>query len=143
MPIINFKALSIGDGYNSWNTDSSYDLSRIIFRTLGNGIGSSGRVPVSVQDINKRVTSFLARYTSPKDLQQRQGFNTRNEDKIYSCDVGVLDPRLKYERANRVYDNNGIVILGSYSLNECITTVPRCQIFSVVKFSITQRLSYE
>ena len=38
VPVINFKALSIGDGDNSWNSDSSYDLSRIIFRTLGNGI---------------------------------------------------------------------------------------------------------
>ena len=82
--------------------------------------------------MNKRVTSFLAGCTSPKDLQRCQGFNTRNKGKVYSCNIGVLDPRLKYKRADRMYDNNGIVILGSYSLNECITTVP----------SITQRSSY-
>ena len=38
VPIINFKTFSIGDGDSSWNSDSNYNLSRIIFRTLGNGI---------------------------------------------------------------------------------------------------------
>ena len=66
------------------NTDSSYSLGRIIFWTLGNGIRqSSRRVPVSVQDVNKRVTSSLAECTSPKDLQRCQGFDTRNEGKVY------------------------------------------------------------
>lgn len=45
-----------------------------------------------------------------------------------------------------MYDNNGIVVLGSHSLNECITTMPCSQIFSIVKFSVTrvrQRPSYK
>lgn len=37
-----------------------------------------------------------------------------------------------------MYDNNGIVVLGSHSLNECITAMPCSQIFSIVKFSVTQ-----
>jgi len=38
MPVINFKTLGIGDGDDSWDTSSRYNLCRIVFRTLGYGI---------------------------------------------------------------------------------------------------------
>lgn len=85
----------------------------------------STRVDLAEEDVRDRIARLLTRDTSPDD----------------SGDVLMLVPGLDQNSTDSVHDDNGVVALGSDSVDELITGIPKSEVVAVSLISIEDNVS--
>lgn len=85
----------------------------------------STRVDLAEEDVRNSIARLLTRDTSPDD----------------SGDVLVLVPGLDQYGADGVHDDNGVVALGSNSVDELVTSIPKSEVVAVSLIAIKDNVS--
>ena len=100
----------------------------------------AARVVVSVEHILNTVPGLRSSQTCPEDLSDRRiprqcdGFarqRIKKHSTTHSSHVRVVDPGLDIDRANRVDDNDGILMDTGHGIDQIIAIGPSGQVVAI------------
>ena len=107
--VVDVESLGVWDAQDGSRRSASDELRTVVGGSLGDGVGEAARGVVgTVENVDDRVTSLLTSDTGPYE----------------SCHVGVVNPGLNDGRANRVHDNNSVLVVLRDRVDEVVSVLP-------------------